>query len=233
MSSGAWQPTGIEHQTRPNVPAPDLVSGRVGGASTRGDAELRDRRGMGSLERHAINHHGDVAGFVGERARLRTVVQRVAELLEHAARRSIQRRDGRIDAVEPELGKGERVDHKREPRTKAFALLVAGGDHERELRGTVANAAQVGIADECPAKVKQERPSTSLEHRLVVNDDLLLGEGLDMTHQPRILGFVVPGRQLGGMLDNVDESRLDCNELADVCRPLDSEPGSGRHAPEA
>ena len=188
---------------------------------------------MCSLERHAINYHGDVAGFVGKRPRLRTVVHLVAELFEHAARRAVQRRDGRVDAVEPQLGEREGVDHDREPRTEAFALVMAGGDHERELCGAMAKAAQVGIADEATLEEKQKRPSTFLEHRLVVNDDLRLGERLEMAHQPRILGFVVPGRELGGMLGNVGEPRLDCNQVADVRRPLDSESSTGRHALEA
>src|SRR5215208_1739518 len=53
--------------------------------SARGDDEVAEHRGVGALEAVAIDRERDVAG-IGERPGGAAVVDRVAELVEHAAR---------------------------------------------------------------------------------------------------------------------------------------------------
>ncbi len=201
--------------------------------SPRRNANLRERRSVSAFKRRALNHHCHIARLVGEGSCLGAVVQCIAELLEHAPRRAVLRHNRRVDPVKSEFSEGEGVGHEREPRSEAFPLMTARADHERELSCPVADAAQVGIADQFVPAVQKERARTFVDHRLVMSDDVRIRKWSGMAHESSVVRLVVPGRELDGMGRDLLGPRLDRDQFPDISRPLDTGPGSGRHAGQA
>jgi hypothetical protein len=194
-----------------------------------GNPQLRQRRGMCALERSASNHHRFIAGFICERPCFGARIQHVTKLFEDTTRRAILRSNRCVDAVEPEGAKRVRVHHEGKPCPESLALLIARGNHKRELRSATAHPAQVSIADQFASKVKEEGPCALPPHRLVVVHDVGLGEWLDVPHESRVVRFIVASGELPSISSDLAELRLRCQEFADVGRPLNTDPGCSRH----
>jgi hypothetical protein len=194
-----------------------------------GNPQLLQRRGMRALECPARNYHCFIAGFIGETPRLGARIHHVTKLFEDATRRAILRNNRCVDAVEPEGAKRVGVHHQGKPCPESFALLIARGNHKRELCSASAHPAQVSIADQFTSKVEEESPCALPPHRLVVVHDVGLGEWVDVPHESRVVRLIVAGGELPSISSDLAEVRLRGHEFADVGRPLNTDSGCSRH----
>ena len=184
---------------------------------------------MQALEGLPVETEREVAGVVCVPARDVALVQRVAELVEHAARGDVARDDRRVDALQRQVAEGEGVQHEREARAEALALRSAGRDEERELGVALAQPPQIAIARELAVSEEQERARAVLAHVFVVLDDLFVFERVNVPHQGRVMRVVVGAGELGGVGRDVGERRLERRELAARGRPGDLHSRQARH----